>query len=247
MPDQKVEQPLRVFILIYSRCSVNQRFSVFTMFLWLWIHGNISHRGVLGGDCDSLVQVSPPSCSAVECKMAVVGTGATMGLSLWSAAVGMTGNHWETWAGWINTSTGVAALPPASDPSGQTALWQDLNTTRRACIMKKRVSLHSSGDSCGGKLIEIHIWRITQPLTHFDPQKQIPPSSHQAIFYLLHPIISINHPPTSFPVSSLHPAALNPPSQVALSRTLWRTIELNWRLLSLSSEALFAVFGMYGM
>lgn len=86
-------------------------------------------------------------------------------------------------------------------------------------------------------------------MTHFDPQRQIPPSSSQAIFYLLHPIISINHPPTSFSSSSPHPAALNPPTptQVALSQAFWSTIELNWWLLSLSSEPLFAVFGMYGM
>lgn len=80
-------------------------------------------------DCGSLVQVSPRLCSAVECKTAVVGTEAAMGLSLWSAAVGTTEKHWETWAGQINTSSGVAALPPASNPNGQTELWLDFDTT----------------------------------------------------------------------------------------------------------------------
>lgn len=103
-------------------------FSPCTMFLWLWIHGKISHRGVVGGRCSTLVLWLRvlgaglwPICFVVECKMALVGMEATVGLSLWSAAVGTTlGNmSWlhqhifkggcsasSLWSKWISALTG---------------------------------------------------------------------------------------------------------------------------------------------
>lgn len=54
--------------------------------------------------------------------MAEAGAEATVGLSLWSAAVGMSDKHFETRADRIDTSYRVAARFPASDPNGQTSL-----------------------------------------------------------------------------------------------------------------------------
>lgn len=115
-----------------------------------------------------------------------------------------------------------------------------ISTLPALCFMKTHISLHSSGHSCGDKLIEIHIWKIAQPVTHFDPQKKIPLSFHQAIFYLLHPIISINHPPTSFSFSSLHPTVMKPHPQLSVS--VPDPLEKNWiKLVVLFSKLCDAV------
>lgn len=76
-------------------------------------------RALMLLDCGCLASLL---CTALECRMVEAGTEATMGLSLWSASVGMTEEHYETFAGSINTSFRVAALPAASDPNGQMAL-----------------------------------------------------------------------------------------------------------------------------
>lgn len=76
------------WILIYSRCIINQHFSVYNVSLALNPWENFS-QGVMGGYCSTLVllQVRPHSALLWN---GLVGTEATVGLSLWSAAVGLT-------------------------------------------------------------------------------------------------------------------------------------------------------------
>lgn len=144
-----------------------------------------------------------------------------MGLSLWSA----TGKHELAWSTHLQGSLLCLQLLLQTDK-----LCFDGISTQPALYYEKAYFIVEPGWFLWGFIKWNPSWEIAQPLTHIDPQKQIPPSSHQTIFYLFHPIISINHPPTSsHPFILLPPPSPSPHSQVAL--TLWRTVELNWWLL----------------
>lgn len=132
----------------------------------------------------------------------MVGTEATMGLSLWSA----TGKHELAWSTHLQGSLLCLQLLLQTDK-----LYFDGISTQPALYYEKAYFIVEPGWFLWGFIKWNPSWEIAQPLTHIDPQKQIPPSSHQTIFYLFHPIISINHPPTSS-----HPFILLPPPPLPL-------------------------------